>query len=217
MLVKLKHNYVQDEGRASAIDKPLIKPAVRPIGGWGSAIFHNGVQVSLNGVTPKIVYERLEKFCDDNDLSFDVEQLWATLNLDWMGRVESRQRLFSMSSLLEAIEDDPCGITADWIKPVMNSIGFYLSVRDTSFQPTEFASFARIAISIADPVARPRTGSLVLWGTLLEIRGELWQKPVYTVEEARSWFMSVYRRLLVFGDLDSMKDYEFKKLYRWTS
>lgn len=203
MLIKsLNETVMGTRGTPVSVLQCLIHPGHKPNGGWTASITVNGTKMPLVGKTPNDVVESLRKILVQNKIKFTENELWTTLNLQWLNKADFSYHRVVLRDFIRQCDipsDQPSFRgkidREDWLPAALDTIGFYLCIDSDKFRYADFAALVSCVIKMTDPGIAHRLGDGAVFSTLLERYSVIRYKPCHLLDEAKDWFITTFNAL----------------------
>lgn len=201
----------------------LVQKMTRPLTGWSYAISIKGTRIANPASSPEDAVGSLTDLLSNNGIEFTAAQVWATLNYQWLSSVNERYQLVSLDSFSEQCVFPQADLTergkvppSVWIIPMLDYIGTYLACDELrAFSQEDISSVLSIAATLSDPSMSSATGDYRVHETISRYRREIWNKGIFSFDQARSWFISLHYSLSRSVQLDSLDFTKAKNKYEW--
>ena len=208
--------------KPTSVYQALLKPGRRPRGGWSSAITLNGSKIPIRGTDSVSVALRAQELLNHNRVQYTINQIWATLNLDWLSRTKESDRLVDLDQFLGLIKipEGELAFTgkvpsAVWGPSQLDAMGFYLSIDPESYEYETLLAMATAFIHLTDPVRAYRLGEHGLHATFLERYRTLRYKPCHLLENAREWLKQTYQVMAPVAGMLPLDPNDISNKYHW--
>lgn len=209
-------------GETLGIRQPLLVKGSAPAGGWSSAIVFNGTKVVVSGASPVDVISSMAEILENNRVEFRTQDLWLTLNMDWLERTPEKNRRVSLESLLRIVESPApkvsfrgsCPAEA-WCPAYLDHMGFYLGVDEGKFSYSLLLNMADVFFAVASPVYSHKTGDDKLRLILSRHQTDLRMVPRHHAEEAREWFHYLHSDVSSALNLEQLSLEKLQQKYHW--
>jgi hypothetical protein len=182
--------------RGRKISPEMCLVRATPGEGWDVDVSIRGVPSKVSGPTPNHVVAILAERLEVNGLEgVPVTDIWANLNIIWMGRVNPRHHHVVMSDMFHAVTtvepSEQAGSTRihhnpdQWSDLAWGTLELYLCRED--YRWGDFVIRARDLVVIFSPSLTPTLGDGRLSLRLTRQINHLVTDPIYDRAEAREW------------------------------
>ncbi len=220
-LVPAANTYVQGRnGQRMRIDNVLIDRMGRPSGGWGVQLEINSLPHNIGGSDGKTVFRNANILLQNAGVTFSTFDLWLTLNLQWLPRVDEKFHLASLSDLAN-LSGDPVSVErsallrsykpADWGAIAWQWMGLYLA-RD-SYTTLGFRRVINDVLDLLNPFTNPSLGCQACW---LEFTQGITKADLTTRESAQHWLHEFHNSVNVRLDKPEITFDEAAQINFWT-
>ena len=195
MLYRTEQTHVLDkQGRRISILQPLLHKTKRPRMGWAASIMVNGVKITHTGKKP---LEVVTKFGDSlalNQIEFRAQDLWYTLNLQWIFRTDDRDVLVDKTTFPPIGNADRVRTNRsqkfdpkDWLMGNWECMINYLAIDEEFYSYNTFLSMAESTLTILNPSFASRMGCQKCWQEFAPSVAKLRSYPIHSLNDARTW------------------------------
>lgn len=210
-------------GVTVSVDKPLLAPTRRPMGGWGVVVVVNGSQLEIGGKDGYEVARKYSGILGQNNIMHTQNEVWTTLNHIWLPKTAAESLLVSLDSFLSICE--PSGTDIEkfagkipvdtWLPVMLDSIGFYLSTDPATYTHARLVALADVICHMLSSATSHRLSDPRAHTLFLDVYSTLRQTPRHKIEDARVWFMNAHNRLAPSTGRDLLTQQSATLKYTW--
>lgn len=209
-------------GETLGLRQPLVVSGTAPSGGWASAVVINGTKLVTYGSSPVDVLSSMSEILDDNRISYRTQDLWLTLNMDWLERTPPKNRKVSLDSLMQVVEAPEPKVSfrgscpvQEWCPAYLDHMGFYLGVDPGKFSYSLLLCIADVFFAVASPVYSHKTGDDRLRLAVSRSQTDLRMTPRHSSEEAQEWFYYLYSEVSGILNEEGLTLEQLQQKYHW--
>lgn len=193
----ISSSVIGKDGMSHRIDQSLVKKPTQPQGGWKVVLTINGEETLVPGADANSVFNEARRLLNLNGVKVSDLDLWANLNIQWLGKSPEKYQKVRLSDLMTGIAGagDPAPARATphkaYIGPaIWGSKGWAPLQMALAMDTYEYGEFLALASTVAkwiDPTLNPSRGCSECFVHFTQALADLRLKPRYTQEEARRW------------------------------
>lgn len=200
MIVTTNKNFILNKrGKEIPINQSLVDTFATPRGGWSASFTIQGTLMTVKANNARNTFIKSKNLLNHNNINISEKDLWFSLNVQWMSRLEDRGLVVTKESLLEAIvskEEEP--VTDDYHHPrtwgsiEWESLAMSLNVDENFYAFDNFYARCEMTLMLLDPSRSSRVGCIDCYKTFSTHLKKLRTNPVYTLEGAKQWLFETH-------------------------
>ncbi len=197
-----KKSLIDRRGRTVKVGRCLVTSMTTPRGGWRVSFIVKKNKSTVSGATPNEVFNKSKKLLTDNGVDISDDNLWFTLNYQWMSRVSDNNMVVPKNIIEAAVVGHEHDATpheyhhpSEWGSIEWNAMANYLNVDDSSYSFNEFVSRVETTLKLLNPVHASRIGCIECFREFSKYVSMLRTNPIHKLADARQWLFNTHNKV----------------------